>query len=147
MAEIDRYDYELPPELIAQHPLPNRSDARLLVVRRGAGTIEHLHVRDLPDLLSPADVLVLNDTKVVPARLVGVRTATGGRWQGLFLSADAHGNWEVLGKTRGKLSVGETITLQRGELVDANEDAGDRSTRGNAGDGEEQLTVIAKLTE
>ena len=134
MAEIDRYDYELPPELIAQHPLPNRSDARLLVIRRGAGVIEHFHVRDLPDLLSPADTLVLNDTKVVPARLTGVRTATGGRWQGLFLSADGNGNWEVLGKTRGKLSVGETITLH-----------GDEQGGGRACD--EQLTVVAKLTE
>ena len=134
MAEIDRYDYELPPELIAQHPLPNRSDARLLVVRRGAGVIEHFHVRDLPDLLSPTDTLVLNDTKVVPARLTGVRTATGGRWQGLFLSADGHGNWEVLGKTRGKLSVGETITLH------GDEQGGDSVC-------DEQLTVVAKLTE
>lgn len=134
MAEIDLYDYELPPELIAQHPLPNRSDARLLVVRRGAGVIEHFHVRDLPDLLSPADTLVLNDTKVVPARLTGVRTATGGRWQGLFLSADGNGNWEVLGKTRGKLSVGETITLH------GDEQGGDRAC-------DEQLTVVAKLTE
>jgi S-adenosylmethionine:tRNA ribosyltransferase-isomerase len=111
MAEIDQYDYELPRERIAQRPLSVRSDARLLVVRRDLGTWEHSHVRNLPEFLEPADCLVLNDTRVIPARLVGYRTNTKGRWTGLFLSADEAGNWQVLSKTRGKLSAGETITL------------------------------------
>ena len=118
MAEIDQYDYELPPELIAQHPLPRRVDARLLVVDRRAGTLAHGHVRDLPGILLPSDTLVLNDTRVIPARLVGYRTRTGGRWEGLFLSLDEHGIWKVLGHTRGKLQVGETITLRDCELAD-----------------------------
>lgn len=118
MAEIDQYDYELPKELIAQHPLAQRSDARLLVVDRGRGSIEHYHVRDLPELLRPPDVLVLNDTRVIPASLLGYRTRTGGRWSGLFLSADEHGAWKVLSKTRGKLEPGETITLQNQTLTD-----------------------------
>jgi S-adenosylmethionine:tRNA ribosyltransferase-isomerase len=111
MAEIDQYDYELPRELIAQRPLAVRSDARLLVVHRDLGTWEHSHVRNLPEFLDPVDCLVLNDTRVIPARLVGYRTNTKGRWTGLFLSADEAGNWQVLSKTRGKLSAGETITL------------------------------------
>ncbi|MBC8350755.1 MAG: tRNA preQ1(34) S-adenosylmethionine ribosyltransferase-isomerase QueA [Planctomycetes bacterium] len=112
MAEIDHYDYELPKELIAQQPLAQRADARMLVVDRQQQTLEHCHVRDLPDLLSPGDALVLNNTRVIPARLVGYRTQTGGRWTGLFLSVDENGLWQVLGQTRGKLQVGETVTLQ-----------------------------------
>lgn len=111
MAEIDEYHYELPPELIAQHPLPCRTDARLLVVRRGRQSLEHCHVRDLPDLLDPRDTLVLNDTKVIPARLVGRRERTGGRWQGLFLGVDPAGIWTVMGKTRGSLQAGERVVL------------------------------------
>jgi S-adenosylmethionine:tRNA ribosyltransferase-isomerase len=111
VSELDHYHYELPRELIAQRPLSKRADARLMVVDRGTGSIEHFHVRDLPELLRPGDRLVLNDTRVVPAALAGQRAATGGRWQGLFLAEEEHGLWQVLGKTRGKLQVGEAITL------------------------------------
>ncbi len=105
------YDFELPKELIAQHPLRNREDARLLLVKRALEDIDHFHVRDLAGLIRPEDCLVLNNTKVIPAKIVGKRTATGGRWQGLFLSADDQGNWKLLGKTRGKTKIGETITV------------------------------------
>lgn len=108
---LDHYDYELPKHLIAQQPLPNRDDARLLVVHRNRQRFEHRQVRDLPHLLRPNDCLVLNDTRVVPARLLGYRTATGGRWEGLYLDADSQGVWRVLGRTRGRLQPGETITL------------------------------------
>ncbi len=111
MAEIDRYDYELPRERIAQNPLASRADARLLLVDRSSESLEHLHVRDLPEVLRPGDCLVLNDTRVIPARLLGFRTATRGHWEGLFLDCTADGLWRILGKTRGKLVAGETITL------------------------------------
>src|SRR5262245_4723961 len=111
MSELDQYDYRLPRDLVAQHPLARRSDARLMVVRRDSGQIEHTHVRYLPELLRPDDCLVFNDTKVIPARLVGRRDRTGARWSGLFLSADGHGVWQVLGKTRGKLEPGEAIVV------------------------------------
>jgi S-adenosylmethionine:tRNA ribosyltransferase-isomerase len=111
MSEIDRYDYTLPRDLIAQHPLPRRSDARLMVVRRDGGQIEHAYVRDLPEILRSSDCLVFNDTKVIPARLVGRRDRTGARWTGLFLSADEHGVWQILSKTRGKLEPGEAIVV------------------------------------
>ena len=75
------------------------------------GSLEHRHVRDLPRLLAPGDRLVLNDTRVFPARLVGYRTKTGGRWQGLYLSSEEHGLWRLLAKTRGKIVVGESVTL------------------------------------
>ncbi len=112
MSELDQYDYDLPRELIAQQPLPHRSDARLMVVRRDDGSIQHAHVRDLLTVIAPPDALVLNDTRVVPARLVGRRTDTGGRWTGLFIEADEAGHWKVLGKTRGRLRPGVTIALE-----------------------------------
>jgi S-adenosylmethionine:tRNA ribosyltransferase-isomerase len=111
LSELERYDYELPKHLVAQRPLAQRSDARLLVVDRASGSMAHHHVRDLPELLRPADCLVINDSRVLPARLIGRRTQTGGHWEGLFLSIDADGHWRLLGKTRGKISPGETITL------------------------------------
>ena len=111
MSELERYDYELPKQLVAQAPLNRREDARLLLVDRRRQSIDHRHVRDLPEILESADCLVLNDTKVIPARLVGFRTETGGHWEGLFLDADQKGFWRVMGKTRGKLGPGESITL------------------------------------
>jgi S-adenosylmethionine:tRNA ribosyltransferase-isomerase len=108
---VDAYDFELPRRLIAQEPLPNREEARLMVIRRRKSTISHHRVRDLPKILRPGDCLVFNDSKVIPARLLGYRTATGGRWEGLFLRLEEGGLWRVLGKTRGKLRYGETITL------------------------------------
>lgn len=115
MDDVSQYDYELPKELVAQSPLAVRSDARLMLVDRQRNSLSHKYVRDLPDLLRPGDCLVLNDTRVVPARLVGHRTRTGGRWEGLFLEAAETGHWRILGKTRGKLAPGETITLINAE--------------------------------
>ena len=111
MSEIDQYDYHLPSELIAQQPLANRHDARLLHVDRKNQRIEHAYVRDLPEILRQNDQLVMNDTKVIPARLVGYRKLTAGKWQGLFLAVDEAGHWKIMGKTRGKIDVGETIVL------------------------------------
>ena len=112
MSERDWYDYELPKELIAQHPLERRADARLLVVRRAEDSIEHAHIRDLPEILRSGDCLVVNDTRVVPARLVGRRVSTGGRWEGLFLEADRSGAWRLMSKTRGKLQAGEEVSVR-----------------------------------
>ncbi len=111
MSELDSYDYEFPRELIAQEPLANRADARLLVVNRTGGSIEHRYIRDLPQILRSGDFLILNDTRVIPARLVGYRTATGGHWEGLFLRSDGNGLWRLLARSRGKMAIGETITL------------------------------------
>jgi len=113
MSEMDAYDFELPRELIAQQPVATRSDARLMLVDRRTGAIDHAHVRDLVGYLDAGDALVLNDSRVVPARLAGYRVQTRGRWQGLFLAADEKtGVWEVLTKTRGKLVSGEAIMIQ-----------------------------------
>jgi S-adenosylmethionine:tRNA ribosyltransferase-isomerase len=110
-SDLEAYDYDLPKHLIAQEPIAKRADARLMVVDRAHGSIVHQHVRDLPSLLRAGDCLVVNDTRVLPARLVGVRQGTGGRWEGLFLSAEPSGAWQLLCKARGKLAPGETIQL------------------------------------
>ncbi len=127
---VDAYDYELPRELIAQHPLDHRIDARLLLVDRKSGTLSHHYVRDMPDLLNAGDALVLNNSKVIAARLVGKRTSTQGRWEGLYLRSADNGFWELLSKTRGSLTPGETISL-----------------RDHDGRDSEQLVVCSRLEE
>lgn len=111
MTDISAYDYELPSELIAQQPLTHRAQARLLVVDRAGQTLHHRRVEHLPELLQPGDCLVINDTRVLPARLIGKRTETGGRWEGLFLHRCESGLWKILSRTRGKLKPGESVTL------------------------------------
>ncbi|MGE5195358.1 MAG: tRNA preQ1(34) S-adenosylmethionine ribosyltransferase-isomerase QueA [Deltaproteobacteria bacterium] len=110
--ELSAYDYELPVELIARHPPPSREEARLMVVDRAAGTVRHAFVRDLPDLLAAGDCLALNDTRVVPARLLGCRAKTGGKWEGLFLDLTEGGSWRLLSQCRGKLEPGERIEIR-----------------------------------
>ena len=85
------FEYDLPPDLIAQQPLPERDRSRLLVLRRDAGSVAHHVFADLPDLLDPKDLLVLNDTRVLQARLRGHRQRTGGKWEGLFLRLASDG--------------------------------------------------------
>jgi S-adenosylmethionine:tRNA ribosyltransferase-isomerase len=100
------FDYQLPEHLIAQHPAAERDAAKLLVVRREPHSVHHHIFRDLPDLLSPGDLVVLNDTRVLPARLVGRRESTGGKWEGLFLRVAENGLWEMLAQTRSYPEVG-----------------------------------------
>jgi len=112
MADADLYDYELPPDLIAQESLADRAAARLLVVDRATSVVKHRHVRDLPQILRAGDLVIVNDTRVVPARLIGRRVKTGGRWEGLFLRVDAaSGAWELLASTRGRPEIGERVML------------------------------------
>src|SRR5437762_10873831 len=108
-------DYDLPPHLIAQHPAEQRDQSRLLVLNRARGEIRHHQFVDLPSLLQPGDLLVLNDTRVLPARLFGRRAGTGGRWEGLFLS-ETKGFWELTCQARGTLVAGERIQIEPGPL-------------------------------
>jgi S-adenosylmethionine:tRNA ribosyltransferase-isomerase len=110
------FDYELPPHLIAQQPAPERDASRLLVVRRREQSLEHHIFRDLPNLLAPGDLLILNNTRVLAARLLGKRAQTGGKWEGLFLRQTENGHWELLSQTRGTLKQGETIEVDPGPL-------------------------------
>jgi S-adenosylmethionine:tRNA ribosyltransferase-isomerase len=110
------FDYDLPPDLIAQEPLAPRDRSRLLVVRREPFCLEHHHFFDLPDLLAPGDLLVLNDTRVLPARVLGRRQKTGGRWEGLFLRTLADGSWDMLCQTGGRPQPGEIIAVDPAPL-------------------------------
>lgn len=107
------FDYHLPERLIAQHPAERRDGSRLMVLDRATGTVTHHRFRDLPQFLRPNDLFVLNDTKVIPARVVGVRANTGGKWEGLFLR-EVNGAWEMLAQTRGYPEVGERFALPTG---------------------------------
>jgi S-adenosylmethionine:tRNA ribosyltransferase-isomerase len=110
------FEFDVPPWLVAQEPIQPRDRSRLLLVSRQDRSLEHRHFFDLPDLLNPGDLLVLNDTRVVHARLVGHRTATGGKWEGLFLRAAPDGTWEMLCQAGGRLQAGETIAVDPGPL-------------------------------
>lgn len=111
------FDYDLPSHLIAQEPSAQRDHSRLLVARRGTASLSHHVFHELPELLDPGDLLVLNDTRVLPARLLGRRAKTGGRWEGLFLRQQPEGWWELLCQTRGRLTVGETVLVEPGPLA------------------------------
>ena len=128
----DAFDYELPRELIAQHPAARRDESRLLVLPRDSDRLEHRRFRDLGDYLDPGDLLVLNDTRVVPVRLVG-RRETGGWVELLLIGPDGgadgpppsaragrepgrHHVWRALVKSRGHLRPGERLHLEGGAL-------------------------------
>src|SRR3989338_10382196 len=98
MHQLSDYDYTLPKELIAQEPLKNRTDARLLIVGE---TLEHKHIYDLPQLLHKDDVLVLNDSKVIPARLMG-KKETGGRIEVLLIKKQQEHTWTCF--VKGKIT-------------------------------------------
>ena len=108
------FNYDLPPELIAQAPAAQRDASRLLVVRRATGTLEHRRFSDLPELLAPGDLLVLNDTRVMPARLSG-RKPSGGKLELLLLEENAEGNWEALLRTgSARPTLGTVLDLDGG---------------------------------
>jgi len=113
---LEDLDYELPSGLIAQEPSPERDGSRLLLLRRDSASIEHRPFRDLPGLLRPGDLLVVNDAAVFPARL-GLRRATGGRFDALLLEPSAGDplRWEALVNAHGKLRPGERLEVERGQ--------------------------------
>ncbi len=111
LTQIDAYDYVLPPELIAQEPPIERDGGRLLLLDRRNQSFSHRMIRELPELLRPRDCLVLNNSRVVPAKLQGLRTKTGGKWEGLFLGLTSGRQWKLIGQTRGRIEIGETVTL------------------------------------
>ncbi len=106
-------DYDLPNEMIAQRPAVPRDAARLMRVDRAAGSLSDHRIADLPGLLRAGDLLVVNRTRVLPARFIA-RRAAGGRINGLFLHEDSPGRWHVLLAGRGRIREGETLGLQDG---------------------------------
>lgn len=109
--KTDDFDYYLPEELIAQTPLKNREESRLLVLNGYTGEKEDKKFYDIVDYLKKGDVLVLNDTKVLPARIVGVKSETGAVIEVLLLKNTIKDNWECLVKPAKRVSIGTTITF------------------------------------
>lgn len=119
---IADFDYELPEELIAQHPVVPRDASRLLVLHRDSGDIEHRRFRDLPEYLREGDLLVLNDTRVIPARLHGQKMDTGGRAELLLLKTNGADIWEAMARPGRRLKPGARISfgddVLRAEILD-----------------------------
>lgn len=109
--------YDLPQELIAQTPLERRDGSRLMVLDRESGEITHRHFYDLPEYLHPGDTLVLNDSRVLPARLYGHRVPTGGAVELLLLKDQGNGKWECLARPGRKLKPGAEVSFGDGELT------------------------------
>ncbi len=120
MKKSDFY-YDLPPEQIAQHPVTPRDASRLLVMDRRTGALEHRIFHDVTDYLRPGDCLVLNDTKVLPARLFGTRTDTGSRVEFLLLKQKSADTWEALAGPGKKAKVGKIFDFNgrmRAEVIE-----------------------------
>ena len=114
------FDYALPPELVAQHPAPKRDESRLLVLHRNENRIEHRRFPDLLEFLRPNDVLVLNNSRVIPARLRGVNARTGGQFEVLLLEENAPNDWWVMLRPGKRARIGTQIIFcdAGGKLAD-----------------------------
>ena len=109
--------FDLPEELIAQDPLEDRSSSRLLILDKESGNVEHHVFKDVMDYLAPGDCLVLNDTKVIPARLIGSKVGTDAKIEILLLKRKENDTWETLVKPGKKAKVGAKISFGDGLLV------------------------------
>jgi S-adenosylmethionine:tRNA ribosyltransferase-isomerase len=103
------FDYHLPPDLIAQHPAEKRDASRLLVVNRSDGRFEHRRFQDFPDFLGTGDVLVINDSRVIPARLRAVKPETGGSVEVLLLEEVRKNEWWVMLKPGKRVRQGPLL--------------------------------------
>ena len=110
------FDYFLPEELIAQTPLKDRSSSRLMVLNKETGEFSHKHFQDILDYLTPNDVLVLNDTKVIPARLIGEKEDTHAVIEVLLLKDLGDNTWECLSKPQKRVKIGSVISFGNGKL-------------------------------
>lgn len=114
--KVEDFNYNLPEELIAQTPLEKRDSSRLLVLDKQTGEIEHKHFTDIINYLNEGDTLVLNDTKVLPARLIGVKEETNAVIEILLLKNTEGDNWECLVKPARRIKVGTIVSFGDGKL-------------------------------
>lgn len=114
---VEEFDYDLPESLIAQTPLKDRDQSRLLVLGRNSGNIEHKHFKDVIDYLETGDTLVLNDTRVMPARLFGLKEETGAKVEMLMLTRIENNDWEVLIKPAKRIKVGNKLSFGEGKII------------------------------
>ena len=111
MLRTSDFDYPLPPELIAQTPAEPRDSSRLLVLHRATGQREHRRFTDLPEYLRPGDLMIFNQSRVIPARLYGRRDDNSGRVEFLLLRREAAGVWAALARPGRRLRPGDTVTI------------------------------------
>ena len=116
MITLDEFDYYLPEELIAQTPLENRESCRLLCMKKDSGELEHKHFYDIYDYLHKGDVLVLNNSKVIPARLFGIKEETSAHIEVLMLKDLGNDVWQTLCKPARRIKVGTIVTFGDGLL-------------------------------
>ncbi len=128
MRTADFY-YDLPQELIAQDPLEDRSASRLLVLNKTTGAVTHRHFRDIKEYLKPGDCLVINDTKVIPARLFGIKKDTGAKIEVLLLKRRENDIWETLVKPGKKAKPGTELDFGDGRLTATVVDVVDEGNR------------------
>lgn len=124
---LSQFSYHLPGERIAQHPLEERDQSRLLVLERQSGALEHKHFYEIIDYLEPGDTLVFNNTRVIPARLIGTRADTGGKVEVFLLNRLTDTDWETLVKPGKRARPGMTITFGdelRCEILDTTDFGG-----------------------
>ena len=114
--KTDDFDFELPERLIAQTPIKNRDESRMLVLDKETGTIEHKHFNEIIDYLNKGDTLVLNDTKVMPARLYGVKEDTNAIIEVLLLKDLEENKWECLTKPAKRIKIGTVVIFGEGRL-------------------------------
>lgn len=114
---IEEFDYDLPESLIAQTPLKHRDQSRLLVMGRESGKTTHQHFADVIDYFKEGDTLVLNDTRVMPARLFGIKEETGAKVEMLMLTHLEDNDWEVLLKPAKRIKVGQRLSFGDGKIV------------------------------
>lgn len=116
MLTTEDFDFDLPEELIAQTPLEKRDSSRLLILDRETGQIEDKHFEEIIEELAPGDALVMNDTRVLPARLYGEKPETGGHLEVLLLNNTQGDEWETLIKPARRAKVGTQIVFGDGRL-------------------------------
>lgn len=123
------FDYYLPPERIAQTPLSDRSSSRMLVLHKNSGELEHRHFCDITDYLQPGDVLVRNNTRVIPARLFGIKEETGARVEILLLKQEEDDIWECLVGNARTVKVNTVVSFHDGRLKAQCVSIGDKGIR------------------
>lgn len=147
----DDFDYELPSGLIAQHPAQPRDACRLLVLDRASGQIDHEVFRTLPEFLRAGDLLVVNETRVLPARLRGVKQDTGGEVEVLLLRERTDDFWECLVRPGRRIKPGAHLSFadgaMTGHVVDVAADSGVRSIQFRVHDGTSMLDVVHRIGE
>lgn len=127
--KVSEFDFYLPQELIAQHPKEKRDQSKLMVVDKKTGEIEHKIFKDIVDYINPGDCLVLNNTRVLPARLIGEKENTGGKMEFLLLKRLEDNSWETLVKPGKRAKVGSRFVFGGGELKAEVKEIGEEGSR------------------